>query len=363
MKKKVLSLLLSVGMVAGLLAGCGDLGSGEAPTADDVKTEEPAVNIETTSKDAEVIIRISNGSAATAPFCVAQDTVFKPEIEEASDGKIAVEVYYSNQLGNDTTSTEALRSGDLEMNNTSTAPLVGLVPELAVFDIPFLFSSYEQADYVIDNGLGEYLSNKIADKGIYVIAWNENGFRNLTTVEGKEVHTPDDLKGLKIRTMENQYHMSAWSAMGASPTPINGSEIYTSLQSGVVDGQENPIPNFYAQQIHEVSPCITLTEHIYSPMLLCYSKTLFDKLTEEQQKIVRDAGANYTIAEREENRRQSDDLQAQLDADEKYTVIVLSEEEKQPFKDLTTGLWDEVGKAAGDEVMTMLNDLLAESTK
>ncbi|MCD8198175.1 MAG: TRAP transporter substrate-binding protein [Lachnospiraceae bacterium] len=355
MKKKLLVLVLAAITVAA--TGCGSVGSTEVSEEDLAE-----VDVETTSSDAEVIIRISNGSSASAPFCVAQDEVFKPYVEEALDGTMAVEVYYSNQLGSDTASTESLRAGDLEMNCTSTAPLVGLVPELGVFDIPFLFSSYEQADYVIDGGLGDYLTEKINTKGVYVIAWCENGFRNLTTVEDHPVTTPDDLSGLKIRTMENDNHIALWNALGASATPIDGSQIYTSLQSGVVDGQENPIPNFYAQQIHEVSPNITITEHIYSPMLLLYSSDLFDQLTEDQQAIIMEAGAEYSVAEREENRTQSEEILAELEADEDYNVIELTSDEKQAFIDLTVDLQQEIKDSLDSEVVELLDQLLEESS-
>ena len=305
----------------------------------------------------EITVRISNGSSASAPTVVAAETVFKPYVEEASNGRITVESYSGAILGDDTKSTEACRAGELEIASTSTAPLVGLIPELAIFDIPFLFNSPEEADQIMDGKIGDYLNEKMAEKGLVNLAWDENGFRDLTN-SVRPVVTPEDLKGLKIRTMENQYHLEAWKALGASPTPMSWAEVFTALQQGIIDGQENPIPNFYAARIQEVNKYITTTGHVYSPLLFLYSKTLFDSYDAETQQILRDGARKFALAEREINRKQTEEKKQAL-IDEGCVVTELTAEQKKAFQDKTQSVWDSIEKKVGSELMDELKSELA----
>lgn len=356
MKKRMLGAALAAMMVTQALTGCGmdsaktQEVTSAAPASGETTPGTQASGVDTSN--AEVVIKLSNGSSESAPTVQAAINVFKPMVEEKTNGRVRVEVYYGAQIGDDTKATEACRAGELEMVNTSTAPLVGLVPELSIFDIPFLFNGTAEADAVIDGDIGQMLTQKIEEKGLINLAWNENGFRDLTNSK-KSVTTPDDLKGLKIRTMENQFHIEAWEAMGASPTPMSWSEVFTALQQGTIDGQENPIPNFYSARIQEVNKYITCTNHIYSPQLLLYSKELFEKLDPEIQSVLREAGAAYTVAERELNRQQIEELKKNL-VEEGCEVIELTDEQKQVFRDKTAVVWDDVEKKIGSEIITTL---------
>jgi TRAP-type transport system periplasmic protein len=347
MKRKVISMLLAVTLVMTTLSGCGFDEVKKETTQD---TSEVSSGVDTSA--AELIIKVSNGASESSPGVQAQISTFKTIVEEKSEGRIKIEVYSGSQLGDDTKGTEAVRAGDLEAVNTSTAPLVGLVPELSIFDIPFLFDSNEMADEVISGEIGEYLDAKLEEKGLINLAWNENGFRDLTN-SVKVVKSPEDLKGLKIRTMENKYHLEAWELMGASPTPMSWSEVFTALQQGTIEGQENPIPNFYSTRIQEVNEYITTTNHIYSPFLLLFSKEKFDGYDEETQTILREAAKAYGVAEKELNRAETESKKQAL-IDEDCTVTDLTAEERQAFKDITAPVWDSVEKAAGAEIITKL---------
>ena len=135
---------------------------------------------ETQGKTNEIVIKVSNGAGETSPGVKAQLTTFAPMVENDSKGRVGVEVYSGGQLGDDTTATEMVVAGQLEINNTSTAPLVGYVPELGIFDIPFLFNDEAEADAIMASEVGDYLNAKLETKGIVNLAWNENGFRELT---------------------------------------------------------------------------------------------------------------------------------------------------------------------------------------
>ena len=349
MTKKLVSLVLATSVAMSMLAGCGGLGNNITPSS---AAQSQAATQNAAGANVKLTIKLSNGASASSPGVVAQNSTFKKLVEEASKGTITVQVYSDNQLGDDTKGTEAVRAGDLEMCNTSTAPLVGLVPELAIFDIPFLFSNSEVADKVIDDDIGKMLNEKLAEKGLVNLAWNENGFRDLTNSK-KAVTSPSDLAGLKIRTMENQYHLEAWKDMGANPTPMSWSEVFTALQQHTIDGQENPIPNFYAAHIQEVNKYVTLTHHIYSPFLLLYSKAKWDTYDAATQNIISDAAAQYSKAERELNRTQAETLQKKL-VDEGCTVTELTDAQKQVFKDKTASVWDSVKAKVGDDMITKL---------
>jgi len=299
---------------------------------------------------------VSNGVYAPHPANQAMVQVFKPRVEELTEGRIIVECYHSGQLGNDTVATNALRSGELEMCITSTAPLTGLIKELSVFDLPFLFNDVETADKVLDGSLGEEISLLAQEYGLVNLAWGENGIRQLTTRE-KLVKTLEDLKGMKIRTMENKLHLELWRALGANPTPISGGEMMVALEQGAVDGQENPIPNIYASKVHEMTPYFTLTGHVYSPFMFLYSKKLFDKLSEEDQQIILSVAKEAMQFERKLNRQMVvEDSQAMLE--EGCEIYELPPEEKERWVEATKPIWDSVRDIVGDEFMDKLYEAL-----
>ncbi|MDF2592598.1 MAG: transporter substrate-binding protein [Clostridia bacterium] len=362
MKRKMISMVVVAAVVMITMSGCGGLGNASATGAKvtqdtaskDTESKQSAseASSEVDTSKATTVIKVSNGASESSPGVQAQISTFKKLVEEKSGGKIKVEIYSGGQLGDDTKGTEACRAGQLEMVNTSTAPLVGLVPELAIFDIPFLFNNNEMADKVVEGEIGDYINAKLEAKGLINLAWNENGFRDLTN-SVKVVQSPADLKGLKIRTMENKYHLEAWKLMGASPTPMSWSEVFTALQQETIDGQENPIPNFYSTRIQEVNKYITITHHIYSPFLLLSSKEIFDKYDEETQNIIREAAQAYGLAEKELNRAETETKKKAL-VEEGCTVTDLTNEERQAFKEITAPVWDSVEKAVGSEIIEKL---------
>lgn len=199
MKKKALALLLAMAMTA-TMAGCGlaattapDNSSNNDSNNDSTKSDNTEVgtygsSAETQGKTNPIVVKVSNGAGETSPGVKAQLSVFAPMVENNSKGNIGVEVYSGAQLGDDTTATEMVVAGQLEINNTSTAPLVGYVPELGIFDIPFLFADEAEADKVLASEVGDYLNAKLADKGIINLAWNENGFRELTNSKHAVAH-------------------------------------------------------------------------------------------------------------------------------------------------------------------------------
>ena len=364
MKKKALALLLAMAMTA-TMAGCGlaattapDNSSSNDSNNDSTKSDSTEVgtygsSAETQGKTNPIVVKVSNGAGETSPGVKAQLSVFAPMVENNSKGNIGVEVYSGAQLGDDTTATEMVVAGQLEINNTSTAPLVGYVPELGIFDIPFLFADEAEADKVLASEVGDYLNAKLADKGIINLAWNENGFRELTNSK-HAVATVADVAGLKIRTMENKFHQELWNSLGATATPMSSSELYTALEQGTVDGEENPVANFYSYQFQEVQKYITMSNHIYSPFLFDMSKKIWDTYDADTQAILTEAAKAFGEEEKKINRQAAaDNLQSCID-DYGMEVTYLTDEAKAEFVEKTAHIQDLIAQDTGTEIMDLL---------
>ena len=364
MKKKALALLLAMAMTA-TMAGCGlaattapDNSSNNDSNNDSTKSDNTEVgtygsSAETQGKTNPIVVKVSNGAGETSPGVKAQLSVFAPMVENNSKGNIGVEVYSGAQLGDDTTATEMVVAGQLEINNTSTAPLVGYVPELGIFDIPFLFADEAEADKVLASEVGDYLNAKLADKGIINLAWNENGFRELTNSK-HAVATVADVAGLKIRTMENKFHQELWNSLGATATPMSSSELYTALEQGTVDGEENPVANFYSYQFQEVQKYITMSNHIYSPFLFDMSKKIWDTYDADTQAILTEAAKAFGEEEKKINRQAAaDNLQSCID-DYGMEVTYLTDDAKAEFVAKTAHIQDLIAQDTGTEIMDLL---------
>ena len=357
MKKKALALLLAMAMTA-TMAGCGlaattapDNSSNNDPTkSDNTEVGTYGSSAETQGKTNPIVVKVSNGAGETSPGVKAQLSVFAPMVENNSKGNIGVEVYSGAQLGDDTTATEMVVAGQLEINNTST---VGYVPELGIFDIPFLFADEAEADKVLASEVGDYLNAKLADKGIINLAWNENGFRELTNSK-HAVATVADVAGLKIRTMENKFHQELWNSLGATATPMSSSELYTALEQGTVDGEENPVANFYSYQFQEVQKYITMSNHIYSPFLFDMSKKIWDTYDADTQAILTEAAKAFGEEEKKINRQAAaDNLQSCID-DYGMEVTYLTDDAKAEFVAKTAHIQDMIAKDTGAEIMDLL---------
>lgn len=219
----------------------------------------------------------------------AMAIAFKHTVEARSGGRITVEVYPSAQLGGEREAVEGVKLGTIEMTSTADGPISGFVSEVLVLGIPYLFSSEPVAWKVMDGPFGAELAEEVRKKtGIRVLAYGETGFRNFTN-STRAVRGPDDMKGLKIRTMENPAHVAMVKAMGANPTPIPWPEVYTSLQTKVVDGQENPVSTIVYAKLNEVQKYLTLDGHLYSPDFIFINDKFFLSLPPDLRNVVKEA--------------------------------------------------------------------------
>lgn len=346
MLKKMVSIFVGAAMIGSLLTGC--LSSTKAPSASAPAASNAPQPAAHQSSGQKQVIKISFGSGEAHPGTKALKEYAK-KVNEKTNGKYDVQVYISAALGDDLKATEAVRAGMLDAVLTSAAPVGGMVKEAMIFDLPFLFANEKVADTILSGPVAKDLEQKMAEKDLICLAWFENGFRNVTN-SVREIKSPADIKGLKIRTMENPIHLAAWKQLGANPTPMPFSEVFTALQQHVVDGQENPIPTIFDAKFNEVQKYITLTKHIYSPYLFLFSKKVYDKMPKEDQKIFFDIARETEALDKQLTR---DAAKANLEEMKKKGIVVteLTPGQQKVFQDTLMPVWDQFSEKIGKDIV------------
>jgi len=245
---------------------------------------------------AQTTMKISISTAQNSHQGVAIDT-FAREVEKRTNGRYKVQTFYNGSLGGERESIEAVQLGTQELAFSSTGPVPNFVPETKILDVPFLFRDKAHARAVLDGPIGQDLLTKFDAKGFKALAWAENGFRHMTNSK-RAVNAPEDLKGLKMRTMENPVHIAAYKGFGIVTTPMAFPEVFTALQQGTVDGQENPLSVIISAKFDQVQKHLSLTGHVYSPCIFVMNKGAFDKLSAADKQAFLDAAKEATKANR-----------------------------------------------------------------
>lgn len=220
---------------------------------------------------------------------------FAKSIEK--DGKYTLEQFPNSALGGEREVIEGLQLGTIDVAIVSTGATLNFVPETGVFDIPFLFRDLAQARKVLDGEIGQNMLKAFPKRGLVALAWGEQGFRHLTN-NVRPVHTPEDAKGLKIRTTENPIHIAAFREMGILATPMAWPEVATALQQGTIDGQENPLSVIVSAKLSQLQKYLSLTAHVYGPALILMSPDAYNKLSDDEKKHFDEAGHQAAVAMR-----------------------------------------------------------------
>jgi tripartite ATP-independent transporter DctP family solute receptor len=293
---------------------------------------------------AQTTLKMNISISQNSHYGVAVDA-FAREVEARTGGRYKVQNFYSGALGAERESIEALQVGTLDLTMTSTGPVPNFVPEVSILDIPFLMRDYPHARSVLDGPIGQDMLGKFPAKGIQALAWGENGFRHMTNSR-RQVNAPDDLKGLKMRTMENPVHIQAYKQFGIIPTPMAFTEVFTALQQGTVDGQENPLSVISAAKFDQVQKYMTLTGHVYSPALILMSKAQWDKLSAPDKEAFLAAAKEAVKANRaridEDERRAVADLRSK-------GMIIVENVDKAKFQATLAPTFVEFGKKFGQD--------------
>ncbi len=284
--------------------------------------------------------------------------IFKDELAANSGGKLVVDVFPAMQLGGAQENVQAVRAGTIQMVWVGMAFLTRTVPELESISLPFQFTSREQAFKVVDGPIGKIIDQKMADKGLISLGYMELGARHVTNSK-RPIKSIDDLKGLKIRLQPNETHLATFRALGANAVAMDIKELYSAMQQGVVDGQENPYSIIYASRYFEVQKYISNTGHFFDFISIIANRKAFQALPPAQQKAVRDAMDAAIRYQRERAKLQESDSIAEI-TKRGMTYTQVTPELTDAMRKATSGVVEDVKKRAGADLVARVQ---AETAK
>ncbi|ANH67609.1 TRAP transporter substrate-binding protein [Mitsuaria sp. 7] len=285
--------------------------------------------------------------------------VFADEVAKLSGGKMKIRAIGGAALGPDTQMQQALIGGAQEMMVGSTATLVGIAKEMALWDTPFLVNNVREADALLDGPVGDKVKAKLTDKGLVGLVYWENGFRNLTNSK-HAVNKLEDLNGIKLRVMQNSVFLDSFKQLGANAVPLPYSELFTALETNAVDGQENPYNTILSAKFYEVQKYLTVTNHVYSPWIVTVSKKFWDGLSKDEQAVLQQAAVKSRDFERKDTRDEAAKALAELKT-KGMAVNELSPAETARMRDKLTrvnaGVATQVGMDLWNETQAQLTQL------
>ena len=324
MKKKITSITILICMLAGLLSCASGCDEDEQTYAWVLATASPEDTV--TQLYAEKFVE---------------------EVDRLSDGQMKIDIYSNSSLGGDTELLESCMSGDIPFVVQNTAPQVSYFPRLCLFDLPCVFEEIEDLHEVLANDeFMEKINEIYAQKGITLLAMSDQNFRVMTS--NVKVETIEDFSGIKIRTMENSYHMAFWKAIGANPTPMSFSEVYIGLQQNTIDAQENPYEVIVSNKFYEQQDYVIKTNHLPHLLSLITNEDFMAGLTDEQQEIIYEAAETACEYAREQAAVRVEE-RIETCEENGTEVIDISDELWQDMKDASADLYEEIRQAVADD--------------
>ena len=306
---------------------------------------------------AQVKLTLGHNAAVGNPKHEAS-VKFADIVKEKSGGKMLVQVAPAAQLGDDVPILTSLRSGTVDFAANSQGSISSVVPEYSAFGMPFLFPTLQDAWKVLDGPVGQELAKRSAEKGLVVLGYWDNGIRHISN-KVRPINVPADLKGLKIRTPPDAVTIDIMQALGAEAQQIKFSELYVALQQGVVDGQENPLMNIFSSKLYEVQKYISFTAHKYEMTPFVMSKRSYDKMSEADRKIIREAAAEATAY----NRKLSLESDQQLEGELKAKGIEFNRPDLAPFQAATKSVNEKWMKGPEGPFVKQVVDAAAAASK
>ncbi|MDR2179720.1 MAG: TRAP transporter substrate-binding protein [Synergistaceae bacterium] len=276
---------------------------------------------------------------------------FEELVEARTNGEVTVTVYPNAKLGDERNLLESLKMGTVDMGIITGGPVINFLPSFGVLDLPFLFSTPEHAYKVLDGPVGKGFFKEMEKLGWKGLAYGERGFRNLTN-SVRPVEKPEDVKGLKIRVMQNPIYIDSFTALGANAVPMAWTEALTALQQGTIDGQENPLNVIAAYNIDESNKYLAITRHAYAPNLILMSMRTWNKLSPEHQQIVSESA----IEAAKYNRALDNDMEAEWLQALKNKGMQVSEPDLSLFRDAVKSVYDKYEKEYGKELIQSILD-------
>ena len=365
--------LCAVTLLVLLLAACG----GAEPTADEPETagEPTAPATDTadttdgaaTEADAGAGETEAAGDATVLTYATTLDessayyagaVALAEAAEDLSEGQLQIEIFHSGQLaGSDRELIEGMELGTIDLASPSTGAMGEVVPEATVLDLPYIFDDAEHVYRTLDGPVGDQIADLFEGEGFRPLGYWEIGFRNLTN-NVRPVETPADVEGLRLRTLPSEIHQEAWSLVGAEPHALDFTELYNALDTGVVDGQENPFNIILTGDLHEVQDHLSVTRHVYGAAPTSVSDQTWESLSPELQDVLLEAVEISVDAQRE---AASGDETAQLQELKDHGMQVVEEPDREAFRDAMSGAWDLYVERFGEEGQALIDAIRAEA--
>ena len=345
MKRNHLRLIgiLTAAVLLLTMAGCGGsqpAASGAEPPAGGAAQAAPAPSGDSVS------LSLNHVGAVTHPYQAGAEK-FAELVNERTGGAITIDIFPASQIASGAKAIEFVQMGTLDIAVESTMSLSNFVSEIDVLNMPFLFDSAEQAFEILDGPVGDELEKLCEAQGFKVLAWWHNGFRNISNSK-RPIAAPEDLKGLSIRIPESEVFRITFETLGCTATSMPVSEVFTAIQLGTVDGQENPHANFINNKFYEVNKYYSITQHIFTAEPVIMSLDRFNSFTPEQQQILLDAAQEAAVHQRQI----SADLEAsQMEDIKSYEGVEVNViEDMAPFREAVAPVYEKFSSTLGKYV-------------
>ncbi len=337
MKKLLLFLIVSILVIA----GCGRPKESAQTSGEDGKKEVHTIRI-------AYLVSEEQSSHLAA-------VTYKEKLEKESDGRLKVELYPNGQLyASDREAIEAVQLGNIEMTIPALAPLASFNKKFLVFDLPFLFNDHEAAYKALDGELGQELLKELETNDLKGLVFAENGFRNMSNNTGP-IEKPEDLKGLKFRTLENPVHTATFKSFGANASPFAFGELYTALQQKTYDAMESPISLYYTNKFYEVQDYLTMTGHVYAATILLMNNDFYNGLPKDLQELVVKASEEYRTEQREIAQKQDVEFLEKL-KENGMKVNELTAEQRELFREAAKSVYDQYVPEIGEDLVNKALD-------
>ena len=276
---------------------------------------------------------------------------FANDVKKETEGRVTIQLYPSGQLGNEKDMVEGLTFGTDDGGLIGGGSFQSIDPKFGIEALPYAWPTHEAAYKAFDGKLGKYLFDLLGKKGIVGLAWWENGFRHITNNK-KPVVKPEDLKGLKLRVTPDKMRLDTFKLLGAAPMAINFGELYSALQQGVVDGQENPYAIIYSNAFNEVQKYLSKSGHIWGSAVLCVNSDVWNKLSAKDKETVRKLAQKWCAAQRKETIKEENEFLDKL----KAKGMKVNDVDKAAFQKAVQPVWKSYESTFGKELMDMVHE-------
>lgn len=339
--KRIIGILLGMTMIISLTACGGGASSSLSSNAPAGASGKNSSN----GTAAQIVFKAGQESDPTNSYGTGLEKLAEL-VKEKTNGRYKLDVYHSGQLGTERELIEGVKMGTVDIAAVTSSPMTGFVADYGVFDMPYLFTSLDQAYKTLGGEIGDEYLAKLKSVNIVGLKFWTNGFRDMTNSK-RPITSPDDLKGLKMRVMQSSIQIATFEALGAIATPMAYGEVYTSLQQKTVDGQETPIMSIVSAKFYEPQKYLSITEHFYSPALLLMSESAYAKIAPEDLPLFKEAVEEATKFQQTETERK---CQEGLKVIEDYGLKVNEVPDKSAFIKAVEPVYDKFSKDFGDTI-------------